>query len=233
MFHFEGFIYLWMFASFLAGKLNYLHHHLFCLLCIMLLLLLLYTVFGWDFVDNFIIRKRRKTDTVFRSCVFFHSFWKYKNVRQEWGRMREEGMKGDLFFFYWGTCWETQSIWNKNTNWWHANKELNKLYLPKFYGMCVRMVWWQCAGQVITLHCISTITFLFSMSFFLHSHPLFLGAEKSYRKRRSCNREMRKRKGELLLEIEKKFRIRNKIIDKINWKHRKNGMFIAVWMTVS
>lgn len=55
------------------------------------------------------------------------------------------------------------SRYETSTNWRHANKELNKLYLPKFYGMCVRMVWRQCAGQVITLHWIST----------LHFHSLF------------------------------------------------------------
>lgn len=49
---------------------------------LLLLLLLLYTVFGWDFVDNFIIRKRRKTDTVFTSC-FFSLFFEIQKCTAE------------------------------------------------------------------------------------------------------------------------------------------------------
>lgn len=68
--------------------------------------------------------------------------------------MRGQGW-GLVFFFCCGTCRSQHT----HTNWRHANKELNKLYLPKFYSMCVGMVWRRCAGQVITLHWISTPQF--------------------------------------------------------------------------
>lgn len=79
------------------------------------------TVFGWDFVDNFIICKRRKTDTVpyIDICVFFSLFFCFfllffeinKNAPKRRGRYET----GDLFFFYWGTCWESSRYENTRT----------------------------------------------------------------------------------------------------------------------